>query len=318
MRLVTCEADGDDCINFVARTERNNGVVAIVRKLTRVTPIPPGTISVAASGSVLSAFLQTKKYYSGRDLYYLSSRNTMSERELIYYSMCIRKNKYRYCYGRQANRTLRDLLVPACMPKRFATLTIRSPSTKPAIDKKVQLNERAWQWFRYDDLLEIEIGKGPLVQSEEHETSGKTPYISTTTSDNGICYFCDEVPTHPAGRITISNDGSVGEAFYQDQPFVASYKVNVLLPRFKCNASIAMFLITLMRREKYRYSYARKWGLERMRISRIKLPVNGSGKPDWKFMEHFVKSLPYSGAIRKKRGGADGGDQRSMNAIEVQ
>ena len=56
-------------------------------------------------------------YYSGRDLYYLIPKKEMTERELIYYAICIKKNKYKYSYGRQANKTLRDLLVPAEVPE---------------------------------------------------------------------------------------------------------------------------------------------------------------------------------------------------------
>lgn len=29
----------------------------------------------------------------------------------------------------------------------------------------------------------------------------------------------------------------------------------------------------------------------------IKLPVNSSGKPDWQFMEEYIKSLPFSSQI---------------------
>ena len=46
--------------------------------------------------------------------------------------------------------------------------------------------------------------------------------------------------------------------------------------------------------EKYRFNYGRKWGIDRMKKSLIKLPVDSDGKPDWQFMEDYIKSLPYS------------------------
>ncbi len=46
--------------------------------------------------------------------------------------------------------------------------------------------------------------------------------------------------------------------------------------------------------EKYRFNYGRKWGIDRMKKSLIKLPVDSDGKPDYKFMEDYIKSLPYS------------------------
>ena len=99
-------------INFVSRTSKNNGVSAKVKLLPDVEPIPAGTISVAAGGSVMEAFLQLTPYYSGRDLFYLTPKKEMSNVVKLYYCLCLRKNKYKYSYGRQANVTLPDLQIP--------------------------------------------------------------------------------------------------------------------------------------------------------------------------------------------------------------
>jgi hypothetical protein len=99
-------------INFVSRTAKNNGVSARVSSVKGVDPIPAGTISVAGGGSVMESFLQTEPYYSGRDLYYLTAKVPMTEQQKLYYCTCLRANKYRYNYGRQANRTLKDILIP--------------------------------------------------------------------------------------------------------------------------------------------------------------------------------------------------------------
>jgi hypothetical protein len=37
----------------------------------------------------------------------------MTNDELLFYCCCIRANRFRYSYGRQANRTLKQLMVPA-------------------------------------------------------------------------------------------------------------------------------------------------------------------------------------------------------------
>ena len=38
-----------------------------------------------------------------------------------------------------------------------------------------------------------------------------------------------------------------------------------------------------------------------MKKSRIKLPVTPSGEPDWKFMEDYIKSLPFSKNIEPSK-----------------
>lgn len=100
-------------INFVSRTSKNNGVSARVKPITDINPIEAGVLTVAGGGSVLETFLQPEKFYSGRDLYFLRPKTELSVEEKLFYCMCIRANKFRYNYGRQANRTLKDLLIPA-------------------------------------------------------------------------------------------------------------------------------------------------------------------------------------------------------------
>lgn len=102
-----------DGINFVSRTSRNNGVSAKVKRLPDVAPVAPPVITVAAGGSVLEAFVQIEPFYSGRDLFYLKPKTPMTLEEMFFYCTCIKANQFRYSYGRQANRTLRNLPVPA-------------------------------------------------------------------------------------------------------------------------------------------------------------------------------------------------------------
>jgi len=105
-------------VNFVARTSKNNGVSAKVQRLYDLEPTKGMVLSVAGGGSVLEAFLQVEPFYSGRDLYYLKPKVEMTADEMLYYATCIRANQYKYSYGRQANRTLKDLPIPAfeCLP----------------------------------------------------------------------------------------------------------------------------------------------------------------------------------------------------------
>ncbi|GAB3785787.1 restriction endonuclease subunit S [Dyella agri] len=102
-----------DGINFVSRTARNNGVSAKVELDLNLKPIPAGCLTVAGGGSVLETFVQPEPFYSGRDLYYLVPLERMTLQEKLYYCTVIRANRYRFNYGRQANRTLKDIKIPA-------------------------------------------------------------------------------------------------------------------------------------------------------------------------------------------------------------
>lgn len=118
MELNSCieaESGDKDSINFVARTETNNGVTARVKPVDGKEPQPAGLITCAGGGSVLSTFLQEEPFYSGRDLYLLIPLQPMSKLSKLFCITVIKANKYRYSYGRQANVTLPslELMLPA-------------------------------------------------------------------------------------------------------------------------------------------------------------------------------------------------------------
>ena len=117
VHLTQCKSTDIGAIPFVSRTESNNGVSAFVESELDIDPNPAHTLSVAAGGSVLATFYQPFPYYSGRDLYVLIPLGEKNIIEMIFYAQCISANKYKYNYGRQANKTLRDIMIPMEMPK---------------------------------------------------------------------------------------------------------------------------------------------------------------------------------------------------------
>lgn len=100
-------------INFVSRSSRNNGVTAKVARIPDLEPIESGVLTVACGGSVLETFVQPEPFYSGRDLYYLKPLVNLNTFQKLFYCTIIKANRYRYSYGRQANRTLKNILIPA-------------------------------------------------------------------------------------------------------------------------------------------------------------------------------------------------------------
>ena len=100
-------------VPFVSRSSQNNGVTARVAPVPGVEPIQAGVLSVALGGSPMSTFLHEEPFYTGRDVAYLVPKTSMSRDLLLYYATCLQANRYRFSYGRQANRSLSSLLVPA-------------------------------------------------------------------------------------------------------------------------------------------------------------------------------------------------------------
>jgi len=288
----------DKSVAFIARTAKNNGVVAFVDKTSK-DPYPSGLITVALGGAILETFLQPFDFYTAQNVAVLKPIREMSDEEKLYYCLAIKANKFRYgAFGREANRSLKTLLVPKKFPERLSKTLVSIPTPEPKIDKKINLTDRKWEWFVYNDLFNLSTEKFVSI-SEAEKTPGEYAFVSTGSVNNGIvCYTgINKAKTYPAGCITVASSGNAGEAFYQAGPFKVTNMVIILKPKFQIDKYIGMFLTTLIRAEKFRYSYGRKSGLERMKVARIKLPVNGSDKPDWDFISTYIQSLNYSGAI---------------------
>lgn len=147
-------------------------------------------------------------------------------------------------------------------------------------------------WFRYDEIFDIKKGKR-LTKADMLE--GNINFIGASKFNNGLTAKTGNTEwIHEANTITLSYNGSIGEAFYQTEPFWATDDVNVLYPKFDLNLYIAIFLCTLLPAEKYRWDYGRKRDLEMMQQSTIKMPIIKDNRPDWHFMEDYIKSLSYS------------------------
>ena len=287
-------------INFVSRTAKNNGVSARVAPVAGLEPIPSGVLTVAGGGSVLETFLQPEPFYSGRDLYYLTPLHPMSDKVKLFYAHCIRSNKYRYSYGRQANKTLKGILLPSLsdLPEFVSKARVGkfTKSSKAVLSSPIPpLRTNKWMQFRLGELFDVRKG---LRLTKANMLPGQIPYVGASDADNGITAYIGQSAIHQGGTISVSYNGSVGEAFFQPEPHWATDDVNVLYPLgFELTPEIAMFICALIRQEKYRFSYGRKWHQERMRESVIKLPVTKQGQPDFCWMEQFIKTLPYSANI---------------------
>ena len=106
-----------DAINFVSRSSRNLGVTTKVKKILGKEPFSSGLITVALGGSILSSFVQQESFYTAEHMRVLRPKKNMLMQEKLYYCMCILENRFRYStFGREADRTIQDLVLPDEIP----------------------------------------------------------------------------------------------------------------------------------------------------------------------------------------------------------
>ncbi len=319
-------------INFVSRTGNNNGVDSVVDLIDGIEPYEAGSISLALGGSIGSCFVQTKPFYTGQNVAVLLEKQRLSIYSKLFIS-CLIMNECKYkfvAFGRELNIHIRkdfSIFLPVrkkekineiditCkysdkgyipdfefMEKYIKTLHSKPLTTsvkKSSIQMKFDVD--MWQEFMLCDIFEVKKGKR-LTRADQID--GDTPYIGATDSNNGLTNYIEQEAIHEGNTISLSYNGSVGEAFYQPKPFWATDDVNVLYFKesngVKFNKYIALFICTILRKEKYRYSYGRKWVLENMKKTIIKLPAKKQGEayiPDFEYMEKYMKQLYYSDRI---------------------
>jgi len=292
------QVEPPDGVNFVSRTMGNNGVAA--RVVVDVEPAKPGELSVALGGGVLSTFVQPEPFVCGFHVMILTAKDpSMTVTEKLWWARCIWENRYRFSYGRQANRTLSSLLVPAEVPEWVYSTEFPTHDglAKAAGDPVTFIDPTGagWRDFQLQDLFEVK--KGRRVTKADR-SPGTTRFIGASEKNNGITDLADLAPIFSPGTLTVVYNGnSVGNAFFQDQDYFACDDVNVLVPKYPMSRWIQLFIATIIRHDRSRFTYGYKWTLARMKATSVRLPVNASGKPDWGYMESFMKGLPFSAAI---------------------
>lgn len=171
----------------------------------------------------------------------------------------------------------------------------------------MNLNPNDWKRFYLGRLFDIKkVNVSPLKIRKLDAI-----YIGAIDSNSGVANHIGQKPIHEGNTISLSYNGSVGEAFYQADPYWATDDVNALYSKYEgFNEFIGLFMVATIRQEKYRFSYGRKWTLENMNNTDICLPIryNSDGSPfidstnfysdegyvpDWQFMENYIKSLHY-------------------------
>ena len=92
-----------------------------------------------------------------------------------------------------------------------------------------------------------------------------------------------------ANAITIGDTTST--CFYQDADFITGDHIVVIRADKWLNRYTALFILSILNRERLKYSYGRAFLIERIKGTTIKLPAGDNGAPDWKYMENYIKTL---------------------------
>lgn len=306
VELTTSTNKKDGYIPFVTRTEENNSVDCYVLK-NDLQQIEDGNAIVIGDTTATISY-QPEAFGTGDHIIVLRA-DWINPFTSLFIISILKRERFRYSYGRAFLINLiinTTILLPVnkdnlpdwkWIEKYICSLKYKRITTKNIISN-TPLNVSSWKEYKLEYLFYFR--KGTRLIKEDME-EGNVNYLGAISSNNGVRQkiACEESDLYAPNCITVNYNGSVGEAFYQKDTFWASDDVNVLYAKdwWQLNVYRAMFIITIIRANKYKFDYGRKWTMEKMKESTVLLPTKTDGSPDWEWMENYIKSLPYSDRI---------------------
>lgn len=153
------------------------------------------------------------------------------------------------------------------------------------------LTDVEWGEFRVKDLFEMKSVKGKTIKNYK---SGTIPYVTTSSTNNGVSDFID-TPVDISLKNCISVDPIAGKTFHHEYEFVgrggAGSAINLLYSD-KLNHEIGKFICSAMEKTSLgKASYAVALNGDRLKNSKLLLPIDKEGNPNWTYMENFIKNI---------------------------
>ena len=165
-------------------------------------------------------------------------------------------------------------------------------------NKKYSLDTNKWKYFNIEDIFSIKSTKG--TTTNELVEGYEIPYIAAKKTLNGLEMMCSKEENEQfisEGNCIVFiqlGAGSAGYTTYQEDDFIGMSGKTSCGYNDNLNKYNALFLVTILDQERPKFSFGRSWTGDRLKLTKIKLPVDKNKNPDWQFMEDYIKSLPYS------------------------
>ena len=160
---------------------------------------------------------------------------------------------------------------------------------------KLKLTDVEWGEFfigGLNGLFDITSTKSGIDKNKLNIDVGLIPYITRTDMQNGINMFITDKQNNrynidEGNVITIGLDTQT--VFYQPTAFYTGQNIQVLRNK-NLNKYTAMFIIPSIKIQMQKFN----WGgngatLGRLNRTRLILPINSQGQPNWQFMEDYIK-----------------------------
>ena len=297
-------SNDSDFIPYISRTKFNNGLELLVENDDSFNKNPGNTIVFGAESATF--FYEPFEYITGNKMYYIKDRH-FNKYVCLFLIAVLNKNigeHFGYSHGLTATRLKKQKLIlpvndDGLPDYQFMEEYVKDEYKNQSIEliniiesklkyleyKEVpSLNEKSWDSFFIESLGGIKSGKDITKKSM---VSGDTPYISSTSLNNGVSALVGNTnDTLESNCISINRNGSVGYAFYHPYEALFSNDCRKLITGLNkyCN----LFIVTQIKAQKDKYNYGYKMGTNRIKRQKILLPLTEDGEIDQDYMSQYM------------------------------
>ncbi|WP_457618975.1 N-6 DNA methylase [Lutibacter sp.] len=171
---------------------------------------------------------------------------------------------------------------------------------KSVIKNNIKLHSKQYKYFKLTDIFTVKKGER-LTKLDR--IKGKIPLLTSTSLNNGIGEFIDyatfaDIKKLHSDKITID---MLSNVFYHGYEYFSDDNIHTLIPKNEYKEDVTVFnqifIAVVLKEISIRYGYGRQVRLKRLDREEIQLPINENNEIDWKFMDNYIKSLPYSALI---------------------
>ncbi len=299
-------------IPYVSSTSNNNGIDAFLGN-TKNVRVFSDCCTIANSGSVGTCFYHPTIFVASDHVTQLKNKK-FNRYIYLFISTVTSRLSEKYSFNREMNdnRIRREVIMLPVnekgnpdyvfmeqymrnVEKEKVRLFKKSISDRIAEfsspEKLVPLNDKNWSEFKIENLFNIEKCKCSNVSLL---LSGQTSYVGATNRNNGVVKFIES----KANLVTKGNciaficdgEGSIGYSIYKSEDFIGSTTVKIGRNEH-LNRYTGLFITTIADKVRGKYNFGFKRTEEHLKKETIIIPVNSDNKPDYKYMEQYMKQL---------------------------
>jgi len=159
--------------------------------------------------------------------------------------------------------------------------------------KVTSLNEKKWKAFELDKMFKFIQGKSKGL-NHLIKTNIGVNYLGATNLNNAVLCQVKEEPNLVQKGNSIAfirnGEGSMGYSVYKAESFIATSDISVGYNP-KLNRYIGTFITTVADKVRGKYNFGYKRSGKRLIKEKIMLPINKNNKPDYEYMNNYMKIL---------------------------